>query len=241
MTIPDRAPSDRQTSALLFLVSATFLGHALQLGNGTIYNSQDSIVFNSSIGWLTASFVACLLAVFLPGIKSLEDISGKLFAPIAFVAITWQFFAHITTSPGAYVEVNVFRALQTFILFMTIAFACAITVISRPPLGRYTVPVFLLSFICAGLWLLRVDANPRVDVHVFHHDSTIALLQGQNPYTLTFPDIYGSKFGGHQYGPGVAANGRTLVGFPYMPLTLIPTSSVAQGLFGDYRVTHLLA
>jgi hypothetical protein len=240
MTTADRAPTDRHSSALLFLISVTCLGHALQLGNGTIYNSTDSIPLNSSIGWLTASFVACLLAVFLPRIESVESLSQKAFPPLAFLAIIWQYYTHLTTSPGAYIDVNVFRAFQTFILFMTFAFASAISSFARPPLGRFAALLFLFSFTCAGLWLLRVDTNPQIDVHVFHRDSTAALLHGQNPYAQTFPDIYGGDSSSRAYSPETAARGRTLFGYPYLPLTLL-LSTLAQWLYHDYRLAHLLS
>jgi hypothetical protein len=242
MTTADAAgQTDRSASALFFLVSATCLGHAIQLGNGTIYNSADTgILFNSSIGWLTAAFIVACLAVLLPRIAALELFSQKNFALFAFLAITWQFYSQLTTSPGAYIDVNVFRALQTFILFMTIAFACAVSSFSQPPLGRLAVPLLLLCFTCAGVWLLRVDSNPSIDVHIFHHDSTIALLHGQNPYTLTFPDIYTGKYAIHAYNSRTAAHGRALFGFPYLPLTLV-LSTLAQALYHDYRLAHLLA
>jgi hypothetical protein len=233
MRMADDGHTDRASHALLLLCSAVFLGHALQLGNGTLANS--------SIDWLTASLLFCVCAIFLPRIARFESFARKNFSLFAAVGITWQFYAQITSSPGAYIDVNVFRTFQTFILFMTICCACALSALGdAPPMGRATIAIFLLSFTMSGFWLLRVDTNPAVDVHVFHRDSTIALLQGKNPYTLTFPDILSARARVNVYTPEISNGKRILVGFPYMPLTLI-FSTLAQWTTGDYRVAHLLA
>jgi 4-amino-4-deoxy-L-arabinose transferase-like glycosyltransferase len=64
------------------------------------------------------------------------------------------------------------------------------------------------------------------------------LLAGKNPYTLTFPNIYGdsSAF----YGPGMSVDNRLQFGFPYPPLSLLLAVPGAI-LGGDFRYSQLIA
>jgi hypothetical protein len=76
-----------------------------------------------------------------------------------------------------------------------------------------------------------------MDVYLFQHDAGAALLDGQNPYTLTFPNIHGRD---DIYAPGTVKDGRIQFGYPYPPLSLLMTAPV-QWISGDFRYAMLLA
>jgi hypothetical protein len=108
---------------------------------------------------------------------------------------------------------------------------------ARPVLGRYHGPLLVGLFAVAAWWMVRASFPPSIDVFVFQQESSRALLAGQNPYALTFPNIYG---GMAFYGPGIADNHTVYIGFPYLPLSLLlalPGWLVA----GDYRAAQVFA
>jgi hypothetical protein len=74
-------------------------------------------------------------------------------------------------------------------------------------------------------------------VFIFQRDGVAALLNGDNPYTLTFPDIYGGT--SNFYGPGMSVGGRLQFGFIYPPLSLF--LAIPGYLLGDVRYSHLFA
>jgi hypothetical protein len=110
------------------------------------------------------------------------------------------------------------------------------TLAPRPGRGA-ALAGLLLVHAALGLWTLRAAPQPGVDVCLFQRESADALLQGRNPYAITFADPYAdsSRF----YGPGVSVNGRLQFGYPYPPLALLLTAP-AQWL-GDFRSAQLLA
>lgn len=90
-----------------------------------------------------------------------------------------------------------------------------------------------------GIWAIVQNPSPRVDVFLYQQHASAALLQGINPYTLTFPNPYTPEES-WVFAPGTVTADRILFGFPYLPGTLL-LSLPAYALFGDYRVGQLLA
>jgi hypothetical protein len=77
-------------------------------------------------------------------------------------------------------------------------------------------------------------------VDVFHHGAIKALVHGQSPYSVTFPDIYDPARSARFYGPGMSVNGVLNFGFPYPPVTLL-MALPGELLFQDYRYSDLVA
>ncbi len=75
-----------------------------------------------------------------------------------------------------------------------------------------------------------------IDVWYFHHDAVAALARGQNPYAITFRNIYANegKDDAWVYSPEVQKNGRLLFGYPYPPMSLLLTAP-SELLVGDSR------
>jgi hypothetical protein len=105
------------------------------------------------------------------------------------------------------------------------------------PLRKFWFPALVVAHLVIGTWVIR-KTTPEIDVIVFQRDSAAALLNGRNPYAITFADPYTKRNYGY-YGDGLAKDGRLLFGFPYLPVSLL---WVLPGyLVGDIRFAHLLA
>lgn len=225
---------DRQLTATLMLAAAICLGQALQCGNGTRWNG--------AIPWLTASLVASLAAVLAPYSEKLEKWAARYFYLIAGAGLVWQFFSLLSVSPGAELQVNLFRALQVFIAFILICFAVVLPAVSgNPPLGRATILIVLLSFASAGVWLIQASPRPRIDTFFLHQRAAAVLMGGSNPYAMESPNIYDSRDSALLYGSSgmMTADGHAVKGYPYPPLSLLLTTASAR-LTGEARYANLL-
>lgn len=110
-------------------------------------------------------------------------------------------------------------------------------------LTRRSAPLLLWLMLAGaatgGLWAIVQNPTPRVDVFLYQQHASAALLQGINPYTLTFPNPYTPEES-WVFAPGTVTDERILFGFPYLPGTLL-LALPAYALFGDYRAGQLLA
>lgn len=102
--------------------------------------------------------------------------------------------------------------------------------------SRWAFYALLVWHLALGLWLLSVSRHPHIDVFVFQEDAAQALLHGDNPYAITFANIYHSDI---VYGAGLTDGERLFFGYPYPPLSLFMVLPAA--LFGDPRYAQLLA
>lgn len=109
-----------------------------------------------------------------------------------------------------------------------------------PWLKRSRFPLLLLIHFTLGLWLIGISPQPFIDVFYWHKEALQALLNGYSPYSITIPDIYPPDLSSLLYGPGISAQGRITVGFPYPPLSLI-LDLPGHWLGNDFRYSHLAA
>lgn len=77
------------------------------------------------------------------------------------------------------------------------------------------------------------------DVVVFQQDGVDALLRGENPFALVFPDIYPPESSAAFYAPGLSVDGVLQFGYPYFPLGLLVITPFEW--LGDFRFAHLTA
>ena len=222
--------SDPWTPAIALSISAIMLGHALQLSNG-LFRPQ-------ALLWLTVAFIVAALGMAIPAIPKIEALEDRPIMVVLGVGLAWQFRQLLTTRPAIYLRLT---SSTTYLPFVTGLVVAAILVglglFMSPRLGRAWFPLLLLVHFLLGVWLIKASPRPFIDVYVFQRNSSIALLHGINPYTITFPDIYGhSSF----YGPGLSVNGRLRFGFPYPPLSLF-LALLGHIFGGDYRYALLAA
>jgi hypothetical protein len=96
----------------------------------------------------------------------------------------------------------------------------------------------LVSYAVLGAATIYFNPEVPIDVVVIHREALDGLLNGENPYSLTYPDIYGPD---HPYTvPGTSVNGRLISGFPYPPLSLL-LALPGHWMAGDYRYSQLAA
>ena len=105
--------------------------------------------------------------------------------------------------------------------------------------SRYFAPIAFGGLHVALAAATVLTSDPLIDVHVFLDYGAEALLDGSNPYSIDYPNIYGAEETGKYYGPGVVENGRIVFGLPYPPINLL--WAVPAHLAGDVRLAGLLA
>lgn len=128
--------------------------------------------------------------------------------------------------------------LSVIAVYTFLGLAAALPLARRLPRTPWAFPLFLVVHAAATIVFLRSSQIP-IDVQVFLHDGSIAVLHGHNPYAMTFPDIYPSQLSDLFYGPGVVMDGRITYGFPYLPVSLLV--AIPGQLLGDVRYSQLIA
>jgi len=220
---------DDAVSAVALAVSAAALGQAVQVAQGDLHPR--------AIGWLTLALVSCVAAV-LGSRRRMQALGSEPALIVAGVAIAVQLIQLATVPPGMYVQLTSPRGYVPFLSGLMMAALLAGAGYSRSPaLGAVRIPLLLAVHFLLGIWMIRATPNPYIDVYFFQRDSLNALLRGVDPYTITFPNIYGDL---PFYGPGVSVGGRLNFGFPYPPLSLL-LALPGHLLTGDYRYSQLAA
>jgi hypothetical protein len=157
---------------------------------------------------------------------------------LASLGLIFQVSQLLTTRPGIYIMPIERTAFAPYFLGLLLALVLACTLFWQPPwLVKARLPLLILAFLLIGIWMIRVSPNPHIDVFIFQKESVLALFSGQNPYAMTYPDIY---YPLELYGPGLSVNGRLTFGFPYPPLSLL-LAIPGQVLAGDYRYSQVFA
>ena len=154
----------------------------------------------------------------------------------------WQLWQHMTELPMAGITDPVvtyhFCAIALPILALGAAGSILLPGLSR----RVFIPLLLLAHFATGVWLLHESRRPFLDVYEETQDSCQALSHAQNPYAMTFPDIYAPMPAWDRMwlAAGTVANGRTQYGYQYMPLSL-ELEWLGHAIAGDFRLANLLA
>lgn len=220
---------DRATTTCVLAAAALSLGVGLQYSNGG-YSLP-------AINMLTATIVLCGLALLLPRVGRLEALGDRPMVFLLGAGAVLQLSLLMTADPGIFLEVEGPQKYAPFLSWLAVAAVLVGAGLSpRPWLGRAAVPLLLVVHVLLGIWLIKASPHPHIDVIVFQTDSLNALLHGVNPYSLTFPDV----FGGHSpfYGQGVVRDGQVQTGYPYPPINLL--LELPGHLLGDVRYSHLL-
>ena len=212
------------------VVSAICLGLALQISNG--------FLIPSALGLVVAAFALMIGAVVTPRPAHFARLDASIVALLGVAGLVLHLGCLYTSSPGLYLELQE-AGLAPFHWGLAILAVVGGSVVSGPP--RWTKLLQIGALVAAhgalGVWIIHQSPNPPIDVHMFHRYAIAALRLGENPYAMTFPDIYHSAV---NYGPGLSVDGRLQFGFPYFPLSLL-LSMPAQLLFRDPRYAQLFA
>lgn len=232
-TVPSSSASesDHRLSAFLFSGAAVAVGLAVQVSNGNLHPT--------AIRWLTLALLLSLAAVALPRVALFEKLGERPLVWLLGIGFTAELIKLLTNLPGIYLQPQQPDPFGHYYMGLAVAAVVAGSLFSGSPwLGRLGIPALLAAHFFLGVWLIKISPNPHIDVFVFQRDASLALLSGQNPYAITFPDIYGNS--SPFYGEGLSVNGRLTFGFPYPPLSLL-LALPGHLLAGDYRYAQLAA
>ncbi len=230
MTDPTPTPRP-DVNAVLWAFVAFAIGEAVLVSNGNLHPT--------AIRWLTAGVVVGVGSFAVrrwPAV--IASRAQSIFTCVVPVLLCVELAQSFTRMPGIYLRPTGPEPLFLFgACLATLGVLVGGGLSDKPWLGRLHFPAVLVVFVVLGAWLIRSSPNPFIDVFVFQRDATTALISGENPYALRYPDIYGnSPF----YGEGLSVNGRLAFGFPYPPMSLY-TVVPFQLAFGDYRYAQLAA
>ena len=214
-------------------VAAFALGQALQNGNGSL--TLPAIV------WLSVALICAGVGVAAQS-RAVPQRLQKIAYAVLVLCLIWQIGQLVTTLPGIYLVPMQYSDFQRFQAGTLIAGCLALFSLMpdywlRPKLRNTLIGLTFISVFCLGMWVIRASPNPKIDIYVFQQSSSAALLQGQNPYELTPPNIYGNMA---FYGPELVKDGRMTIGNPYPPLSVY-LSTLGYVVGGDIRYAHLLA
>jgi hypothetical protein len=198
---------------------------------GQLLLASDGHYTPEAVRWLLLASGLGLLALAAPPFAALEKLGLCIPVGILLAGVALQFSQVLTHPPGMYL-----RPVNGWLPFLasvgTAAVLAGSLAFAGPRWTRVGTAFVAVCFLAAGLWVLRASPHPVIDVFVFQQQSSEALLHGRNPYTLTFPNIYGHT----QFYGSELTDGKTLFfGFPYPPLSLFFAAT------GDHRTAQLVA
>jgi hypothetical protein len=218
-------------TAVFFVCAQLALGQAVQVNRGTYHPA--------ALAWLTCAVLACALAVtaLSPPFRRFEKTAQSLVLWIAGAGFAYQ-VAQLMITPPKVASTHAREAMAAY--FRALAFAAVLGgagLSGRPWLAKRVPWLLGALYVYLGVWMIRADPNPFIDVHVFQRDGVTALLAGQNPHAMRYPDIYGGK--SPFYGDGLSVNGQLQFGFPYPPPSLF-LAALGQMLGGDHRYAQVV-
>jgi hypothetical protein len=228
---PAKVERDRWATAALWAASAVFMGQAVQIANGTYHPV--------ALAWMTAAFLCVVAALALPTGPTLEGVCERAVLAVLVVGLGAQLWQLATDPPGQYVAWEPPRALLPFrVGILAVASVAALGLSGLRLAARLWFPAVLGLHVLLGAFVIERSPLPFIDVFMYHREASRALLQGQNPYSARYPDIYGTRL---KYdGPGLSENGWMKNGFPYPPASLL-LSLPGYAVTRDFRYSSLAA
>ncbi|MEO5770252.1 MAG: hypothetical protein ABIS92_17985 [Polyangia bacterium] len=215
---------------VLLTAAATSLGIALQILDGRLQ------VF--AVLFLAMAFVGATRGVLGRPLATIEHHGPALVDRVLGWSIAGFLVAHVIRFPSEHFKPTHLWMYVPFYLGLALVGLMVRQSFRSPQINlRRQLLLVVAVHVAMGGFLLLHAPEPPIDVFIFQRDSSAALLSGQNPYALTFPNIYVADT--PYYGPGMVSQGRVLFGFVYMPISLL---LILPGhLLGDFRFSHLAA
>ncbi len=210
-------------------VAALVLGLALQVADG-FYEPRALLGLSLALVFTVVGVITMPVDGLVRGRPALVHIALT-------AAIGVQLLVLFRSTPGMYLEAG--ARLDLFAA--GVAIEAALVAAGTLGLRRFTrwwFPAVLVVNIALGVWMLRASPHPRIDVVEVHSSALQALGRGENPYRITFRNIYGpdTSF----YNPQAISGDRVLIGYPYPPLSLL-IAAPGHLIFRDYRYAELAA
>ena len=201
---------------------------ALALGQAVHFFARRPLSF----ALLTLTLAAAALALWPP--KAWDAHVARRVTPVLLgLGILWQLFELALFTP--ILRPDHAGRIRVLLAAAAVVIAAEVAGIARG--ARLRLPALVALHIVLGVWIIGGSPQPFIDVYTWHVEAFRALGQGQSPYGITMPNIYGHEA---FYGPGLVVDGRVQFGFPYPPLSLL-VASAGHLLGGDYRFANLAA
>ncbi len=225
----ERAPFGAEmspVSVLCLLFAAVLLGAAVLQNNGAYDDLAIKLAFYA--------FAFAFAPVLIPK-KTRFDALAERALPAAFIAgLVYQVGALGSMPAGIYLRYGVSNT-EFHMWLAAAALVAGFGIAAREGQRRVLLPLLVLLYVMLAIWLVKASPAPHIDVWSIHQESARALIDGKNPYTITFKNPYGSTA---YFSPGAATNERLLFGYVYPPWCLlagVPGFIVG----GDYRYGYM--
>ncbi len=151
----------------------------------------------------------------------------------------WGLATLLFTNPTFYGDAQALeRGVRWFAVAGLVVLAAYLCIHLRASLVRARFLLLLACFAVMGIAVIRASPRPWTDVWVIQQGAADALLHGSNPYSVTYPDIYGS-LSKQWYASELLVGGR-VAAFPYPPLSVL-LELPFFAVFGDVRYALLAA
>ena len=258
-------PDDRNAvRAVALTVVALAVGVGIHFRDGE-YMFPSGRFFYPPIWYIGAALAAAGVALFPPRLPVWVRMNrGELVTAVLLMAAVVQFALLINDTPSGrntWADDLVDKQpanLQLYFGGLSIA-AGLLALLAICRRWFWTIPFagLLVIHFLLGCWLIRSSPEPFIDVWHFQQIGAATLVDGRNPYSATYPDIYGRRAAQQRleaiaagespppstdpaYG-GALTDGRNLkFGFPYPPVSLA-LSTLGWAIAGDHRYAQAAA
>ncbi len=212
-------------------LSAIALGRALQI--------LDGFYHPAALNWVLFAFgLAAAGVLLLPASAAGSRRGRQMLIAVLAGGIFVQIVMLLGSSPGRTVSASANLGLFRAGILLE-AGLVALAFLEHAQVRRLWFPALLAVHALVGTWLVLATPDPGIDVIVVHREAITALLADQDPYRISFENIYGGDSGTY-YNPRAVVGNRVAFGYPYPPLSLF-LAVPGQFLAGDYRYAELAA
>ncbi len=210
-------------------LSAIALGWALQI--------LDGFYHPAALNWALAAFgLAAAGVLLLPASAAGSRRGRQMLIAVLAGGIFVQIVMLLGSAPGRTVSASANLGLFRAGILLE-AGLVALAFLGHAQLRRLWFPALLAVHALVGTWMVLATPDPGIDVIVVHREAITALLADQDPYRISFENIYGGDSGTY-YNPRAVVGNRVAFGYPYPPLSLF-LAVPGQFLAGDYRYAEL--
>ena len=244
--LPPASPADHENprwlSAAALCLAGASVGYAIHLRDGE-YTPD-------ALRQIATALALCVAGVALPAVRDNRRWGTHAVVAVLAASVGYQFLQLLRSPPGGWnwwsddvklVSAAGFRFYYGGVGVASLL-AVALVVAGRRVRLACLACLFAVHFLL-GAWMIRACPSPHIDVFVFQQEGPRALLRGENPYRMQFPDIYhgtAQEKDRDVYGQGLSEQGKLKFGFPYPPLSLY-FATAGYAIAGDHRYAQLAA
>lgn len=211
---------------------------------GLSSHDNSGVISRISLVWLSIALLSSieLLHFWYSPLTQVAGFHREWFIALIYMGLLLQFVALISCPLGKQFGHWQDPYLLTRVLPIIYGLALVpafLIIYGENALSGFAFPLCIIIQTTAGLLLIAAFPYPTIDVFLFQEKAADALINGINPYTIRYSDVYTPELSLHFYPPGWSVNGILQSGYPYMPLILF--MSLLGTFLGDCRYSSLIA